>query len=253
MTLKSRILAGETLKAAWAGLGSPDAAEILVRHGWSTIVIDGEHGIGDIEDWVAVARAVEAAGGEAILRVPEADPALFKRVLDRGFRSLLVPLVTTAEEARAIASACRYPPRGVRGYGAPIVRASGYGARRGYALEEAHEELFIAVQCEHTTALDNFAEIAKVDGIDMIFVGPNDLAGSIDRIERLTDPDVQTLLDRAEAEARAADIPIGVIVGAGRDWSDLERRGYRLIIGPSDIGFIIEGARAAAKNAARQG
>jgi len=249
MSLKSRILSGEVLKAVWAGLGSPDAAEILVRYGWKVVIIDGEHGIGGIEQWVAVARAVEAAGGEVILRVPEADPALFKRVLDRGFRSLIVPLVNTADEARAIVAACRYPPRGARGYGAPIVRASGFGARAGYALEEAHEELFLAVQCEHAEAVENLPEIAAVGGIDMIFVGPNDLAGSIDQLERLTDPRVQSLLDRAEDAARQAAVPLGTIVSAGRDWAELTRRGYRLVAGPTDVGLIIKGARAAADEA----
>ena len=65
--LKQRIAAGEQVAAAWLELGNPDIAEIMVRHGWTTLVIDGEHGVGDLDDWVAVARAVEAAGGEVVL------------------------------------------------------------------------------------------------------------------------------------------------------------------------------------------
>ncbi len=143
--LKARLAAGETIKAAWAELGSPDAAEIMVRHGWNTIIIDGEHGIGDLEIWVAIARAIEAAGGEVILRVPEGSDALLKRVLDRGFRSIIVPMVNSAQEAARIAAACRYPPLGRRGYAAPVVRGSGFGSVPGYALHAAFQRVEQAV------------------------------------------------------------------------------------------------------------
>ena len=99
--LKARLAAGETIKAAWVELGSPDVAEIMVRHGWDVIVIDGEHGIGDIETWVSTARAIEAAGGQVILRVPDGSDTMLKRVLDRGFRSIIVPMVNSAADAAA--------------------------------------------------------------------------------------------------------------------------------------------------------
>jgi 2-keto-3-deoxy-L-rhamnonate aldolase RhmA len=134
-SLKSRMLNGEFVSAAWAELGSPDIAEIMVHHGWKTILIDGEHGIGDLETWVAISRAVKAAGGESILRVPDGSDTTLKRVLDRGFHSLVVPMVNSADQARAIAQACRYPGLGTRGYAAPIVRASDFGARPDYAVK----------------------------------------------------------------------------------------------------------------------
>lgn len=244
--LKQRLKAGEFVAAAWVELGNADVAEALVRNGWSVIVIDGEHGVGDIEDWVAVARAVECAGGEVVLRVPAGDETLLKRVLDRGFRSILVPQVSTADAARTIASACRYPPIGHRGYAAPIVRASGYGARPGYALTESHEELLLMVQCEHVEAVENLAEIAAVPGIDMIFVGPNDLAGSIAHLERMTEPEPQALLARIEAFANASGTLLGTICGAGRDWARLRDLGYRFVIGPNDVSLVVNGARSAA-------
>lgn len=244
--LKARIAAGEHVTAAWAELGSPDNAEILVRHGWPVIVIDGEHGIGSLEDWVAIARAVEAAGGEPVLRVPDGSDTVLKRVLDRGFRSLIVPQVNTAAQAAAIAASCRYPGMGRRGYAAPIVRASGFGQRPGYARHEANDEVFVMVQCEHVEAVDNLAAIAAVPGIDLIFVGPNDLAGSIDRLERMLEPEPQALLARIEAGAKAAGKPLGTITGAGRGWADLKRLGYSFVIGPNDVSLLCAGARAAA-------
>ena len=125
--LKTRMAKGGMVSAAWAELGSPDVAEILVRHGWDTIVIDGEHGIGDVETWVAVARAIQSAGGEVILRLPDGADTTIKRAIDRGFRSFIVPMVNSAEQARAIVASFLYPPRGRRGYAAPILRCSDWG------------------------------------------------------------------------------------------------------------------------------
>lgn len=244
--LKQRISAGEQVAAAWVELGNPDIAEIMVHHGWSTIVIDGEHGVGDLDDWVAVARAAEGAGADVVLRVPDGSDTMLKRVLDRGFRSLIVPMVNTADQARQIVSACRYPGAGRRGYAAPIVRASDWGARPGYAREEANDEILLMLQCEHIEAVENLPEIAAVDGVDLIFIGPNDLAGSIDHLERMLEPAPQDLLRRIEAGAAAAGKPLATILGAGRGWAELRALDYRFMIGPNDISLLIAGARGAA-------
>jgi 2-keto-3-deoxy-L-rhamnonate aldolase RhmA len=243
--IKKRILAGETVTAAWSEMGSPDNAEAMAMNGWPVIVIDGEHGIGGIEEAVHVARAVEAAGGEVVMRVPDGSETTLKRVLDRGIRSLIVPQVNTPEYARAIAEFCTYPSRGRRGYAAPILRASRYGARADYAAN-AHDELLLMVQIEHHEAVDNLAAIAAVPGIDVLFVGPNDLAASIGKMERMLEPEPQGLLKRIEDGAAAAGKPLGTIVGAGRDFADLARLGYRFIIGPNDVSLIVNGARQAA-------
>ncbi|MDH3262735.1 MAG: aldolase/citrate lyase family protein [Paracoccaceae bacterium] len=246
-SLKARLTAGDFVTAAWAELGNPDVAEILVRHGWKVIVIDGEHGTGALEDWVAVARAVEAAGGEVILRVPEASDALFKRVLDRGFRSLIVPLVNSVEDARAVARACRYPPRGTRGYAAPIVRASGFGARPGYAREESHQELLLFVQCESAAAVAALPEIAGVEGIDGIFLGPNDLSASLGHLERMDHADTRAAIAEVEAKAAAAGTILATITGPCGGWAELRAKGYGLAVGPNDISLLQQSARTAAE------
>lgn len=244
--LKQRLAAGEQVAAAWVELGNPDIAEIMVRHGWDTLVIDGEHGVGDLDDWVAVARAAEAAGGDVVLRVPDGSETMLKRVLDRGFRSLIVPMVNTPEQAQAIVAACRYPGAGRRGYAAPIVRASHWGSRTNYALAEANDEILLMLQCEHVEAVENLPRIAAIDGVDLIFIGPNDLAGSIDHLERMSEPAPQDLLRRIEAGAAAAGKPLATILGAGRSWRELRDLGYRFMVGPNDISLLISAARAAA-------
>ena len=245
--LKARLMAGDTIKAAWVELGSPDVAEIMVRHGWDVIVIDGEHGIGDLETWVSVARAVEAAGGEVILRVPDGSDTMLKRVLDRGFRSIIVPMVNSAADAAAIAASCRYPTLGRRGYAAPILRASRFGTVAGYATSEAASELLLIVQCEHADAVADIKALAGVDGVDMVFIGPNDLAGSMGLLEQLEAPALNAAFAQVEKAVTASGKKLGTITGpAGRGWADLTAKGYGLIVGPNDISFLIEGARAAA-------
>lgn len=252
--LKARLAAGETVRAAWAELGSPDVAEIMVRHGWDVIVIDGEHGIGDIETWVGVARAVEAAGGEVVLRVPDGSDSMLKRVLDRGFRSIIVPMVNSAGDAREIAAACRYPVLGRRGYAAPVLRASRYGTVAGYATAEAAAELLLIVQCEHADAVQGIEALAATDGVDMVFIGPNDLAGSMGLLEQLEAPALHEAFARVEAAVAKSGKWLGTITGpAGRGWSDLAGKGYGLVVGPNDVSFVIEGARAAALAARGQG
>ena len=240
--LKQWIAEGKFVPAIWAELASPITAEAAVYAGWPAVIIDNEHGPANLEQAVHILRAVEAAGGEAVLRAPEMDPTYLKLALDRGFRSIMAPMINDAAAAQAFAAACRYPPLGKRGYAAPITRSSRYGADAGYA-HSAHEELFLMAQIETPEAIANAAAIAAVDGIDMLFVGPNDLAAIMGHLERMDAPEVVQALDSLEAAARAAGAPLGSVLRPGCDVKALRERGYQLIGSASDIGLFVEGAR----------
>ncbi|EBA06904.1 HpcH/HpaI aldolase family protein [Sagittula stellata] len=248
--LKSRLLDGEFITAAWAELGCPDIAEILVRHGWPVVLIDGEHGIGDLETWVSVARAVEAAGGEVILRVPDGTDTVLKKVLDRGFRSLVVPMVNTVEQARQIARSCHYPVRGTggigRGYAAPIVRGSDYGTRPDYALRTANEDVLVFVQCETPESVSAIAEIAGVDGIDGVFLGPNDLAATLGHIEDMDHATPQAAYAEVEAKVLGAGKLLATVPGGGRNFAILRQKGFGLVAGVNEVSLLVDGIRAAA-------
>lgn len=235
---------GETVSGMWLSTGSPDLAEAAVRLGWPLLIVDNEHGIADLTQAVAIHRAALCAGGDVILRVPSAEAVHLKLVLDRGFRSIMAPMINTAAEAKAFVDACRYPPRGRRGYAAPIVRASGYGTRPDYA-GTSHEDLLLIAQIEHIDAVDHIAEIAAVDGIDALFLGPNDLAGSMGFLERLDHPDMMAVYERVERDVLASGKWLGSIVRPGRSPRQLHELGCRIIAGPSDIGVFLQGARAA--------
>ncbi|WP_353472429.1 aldolase/citrate lyase family protein [Salipiger sp. H15] len=251
--LKARLKAGETVTAAWFELGSPEVAELLVYSGWDVLVIDCEHGSAGLEAGLNLLRAVEGAGGEAVIRVPDASEATLKRALDRGARSIMVPMVHSAALAREIASYCLYAPRGRRGYAAPIVRATNWGNLPGYAAA-AHEELLLMVQVEHVDTVGEISEIAKVEGIDMAFVGPNDFAASMNLLEQTEHPEVRARIAEAETAALAGGLLLGTITGVagpGRSYSDLRSAGYRFIVGPNDVGLLAGAARAAKAQAAK--
>lgn len=240
-SLKKRILDGKTVTACWIDSGSPEVADIIVNAGWDVVVIDCEHGAAPLEEGLGMIRAVQAAGGEAIVRVPDGSDTTLKRALDRGARSIIVPMVNTVEQARSIASSCLYPPFGGRGYAAPIVRASHYGRWTDYA-RTAHDDLFLMVQCEHIDAVPHVAEIGAIDGIDMVFVGPNDLAGSMGLLEQLEHADLLKAKEQVEAAARTSGVKLATILGGGRNYTQLRDAGYSLIVGPADVGMIFAAA-----------
>ena len=249
--LKTRLLRGDFVTAAWAELGSPDSAEILVRYGWPVVLIDGEHGIGDLETWVAIARSVEAAGGEVILRVPDGSDTVLKKVLDRGFRTLVVPMVNTGAQAQAVARSCRYPVRGVaatgRGYAAPIVRGSGFGVQADYAAGRAADDLLLFVQCETPQGVAALPDICSVDGVDGVFLGPNDLAATMGHLEQMDHPAVQAAFADVEAQVKASGKLLATVPGGGRGWADLRARGYGLVAGVNDVSLLASAALAEAQ------
>lgn len=234
---------GGKLQAVWLFSSDCDSAEILARAGYPVVIIDNEHGVGDLSTLPHLARAVKIGGAEPMLRIASHDPNLLKRVLDAGLRSLMIPQVETPEEAAAIVAACRYPPKGRRGYAAAAVRASGFGTRHAYG-EHAVEELFIAVQIESAKGVANAKAIASVDGIDMIFVGPNDLAGNLGCFERLDDAKVHEAIDSVTQAVKSAGKSLGIIPYGSRGAGDLAKRGYALIATAADSLMLRDAAFA---------
>ena len=156
----------------------------------------------------------------------------------------MIPSVETAAAARAAVAACRYPPDGLRGYAAGVVRASTFGLEPGY-LAKANGNLLLVLQIESAAAVENAAEICAVEGVDVVFIGVNDLGGSIGRLEQLDHPDVRSLVRRAEEVILASGKPMGTVPSAEASWQELFARGYRMVVGPHDVILLREAARAA--------
>ncbi|MEN0129874.1 MAG: HpcH/HpaI aldolase/citrate lyase family protein [Brevundimonas sp.] len=189
--------------------GSALVAEICAGSGLDWLLIDMEHGPNGLESVLAQLQAVAAYPITPVVRVPTNDPVTISQVLDLGAQNLLVPMISSAEEARAAVRAVRYPPHGRRGVGSALARSARWNRVDRYLLEaDAHVALF--VQVETVAGVDAAAEIAAVDGVDGVLVGPSDLAASMGLLGQQTHPDVVAAVMRVFEAARHADVPVGV-------------------------------------------
>ncbi|MCB8876861.1 HpcH/HpaI aldolase family protein [Acidisoma silvae] len=239
-SLKRKLAEDRPLFGVWLETGSAVVAEIIGHLGFDFMILDLEHGQGDLQDAIAVLRAAQLMQTPCIVRVPSTDPVFLKRILDSGFNSIMVPSVESVEEAEMVVAACRYPPAGRRGYAAGIVRASGYGASADY-MARANDELLLILQIESANAVSKTAQICAVDGVDVPFLGVNDMAGSIGLLEQLARPEVRSLVADFEAAAATSGKPLGTVPSAGATPQDLVLAGYKLIAATSDISLLRDG------------
>jgi 2-keto-3-deoxy-L-rhamnonate aldolase RhmA len=237
-------LRARPLLASFVGIGHPAVAEIMAWRGFRLLCIDGEHsafGPAAVEELI---RAGGAAGARTLVRVPGIGPAI-GHALDSGADGIIVPRVASAGEARQAVDAVRYPPAGQRGAG--IGRAAKYGQDLGGLLARANDDVLLVVQVETRAGVEAAREIAAVDGVDVIFVGPGDLAVSLG-CEIGSDPHraaVAAIIDAGLAAGRLVGI-FCLTPDQIPQWAD---RGVRLFIVGSDLGFL-GGAAADAAAAA---
>ncbi|KAF6136215.1 hypothetical protein GIB67_036893 [Kingdonia uniflora] len=177
-TLKTRLAQGETLYGLFLLSFSPTLAEIAGLAGYDFVVVDMEHGYGGISDALSCLHALAATATPAILRVPESSATWAKKALDLGPQGIMFPMIDNAKLAKKAVSYCRFPPSGVRGSAHTVVRASNYGLNNGY-LSNYEEELLIMCQVESEEGVKKIEEIAVVDGVDCIQMGPLDLSASL--------------------------------------------------------------------------
>lgn len=201
--------ASRPLAGMWVCSGSPLVAEICAGGGLDWLLLDMEHAANGVESILAQLQAVAAYTSTPVVRIPTADVVIIKQVLDIGAQNLLVPMVSSAEHARAVIEAVRYSPRGVRGVGSALSRSARWNRVTDY-LAEADAHTSITVQIETAAAVEAAAEIAAVDGVDAIFVGPSDLAASMGLLGQQTHPDVVAAVVRTFEAAHAAATPVGV-------------------------------------------
>ena len=196
----------------WLAMGTGYAAEIAATAGFNWLLIDGEHAPNDLLSIDAQLSALSGHDVSPIVRVPHTDPALIKQVLDLGAQTLLCPMVNSADEARAIVSAMRYPPRGIRGVGHMLGRASRFNGIPDY-LETVENQLCLIVQAESVTAIENLEEICAVDGVDGVFIGPADLCADMGLLPEITHPKVRAAVRDGLSRIRATGKAAGIIDG----------------------------------------
>lgn len=224
----------------WSSLCSPVGAEIVASSGFDWIMFDTEHSPIEISGLPSLLRATEGGTAHAVVRPAWNDPVAIKRILDIGAQTLLVPFVQNAEEAKAAVAATRYPPLGVRGV-AGLTRATRYGRIKDYAARAA-ENLCVLVQVETVEALGRLEDIAAVDGVDGVFIGPSDLSASMGHLGNAGHADVQKELSTAVQRIRQAGRPAGILASKREDALCYLGWGYRFVAAGVDVGMLATAA-----------
>lgn len=195
----------------WTTLSIAFAVEVVADAGYDWLLLDTEHSPADVLTVLAQLQALSGYPVHAVVRPASNDQVLIKRYLDVGVRTLLIPHVQSAQDAKAAVSAMRYPPRGVRGVSA-LTRATRFGRIDDY-FERIDEEVCLLVQVETEEGIDRIEEIAAVEGIDGVFVGPADLAASMGLLGQPSHPRVMNAVFEALKRIDAAGKPAGILSG----------------------------------------
>lgn len=209
-TFKQRLQSGEAQIGLWLGLADPYCAELAANAGFDWLLIDGEHAPNDLRSLLGQLQAVAPYPVQPIIRPVLGDTALIKQLLDIGAQTLLVPMVDSAEQARELVRAMRYPPFGVRGVGSALARASRWNSIPGY-LDEADAQMCLLVQVENLEGLANLDAIAAVDGVDGVFIGPADLSAAMGQRGNPGHPEVQAAIEDAIARIQRAGKAAGIL------------------------------------------
>jgi 4-hydroxy-2-oxoheptanedioate aldolase len=247
MTLRDAIAAADRpLAGMWVCSGSPLVAEICAGGGLDWLLIDMEHAPNGLESVLAHLQAVAPYDALPLVRMPGCLPVMVKQVLDLGAQNLLMPMVDTAEQAEASVRAVRYPPRGMRGVGSALARSARWNRVEGY-LADADRYVSLFVQIESAAGVANAAEIAAVDGVDGVFVGPSDLAASMGLIGRQSHPEVVAAVRSAFAAVTAAGKPVGVNAFDPAVADAYLAAGASFVLVGADVAMLARGSEALAR------
>lgn len=225
----------------WISSSSIVAVDALKGLDFDWFVIDTEHAPINPETLAAMVALLADGGPRPLARVGNLDPYLVKQVLDAGAHGILVPLVNTEDQARSAVSFAKYPPDGVRG--AAAAAASRYGTELATYLRAANADTLVGVQIETREALEHVEAIASVEGLDLVFVGPQDLTLSLGLLDDRANPRVVDAMRRVvEAAERHDKIPGTLVVNAQEKARAVEL-GFRFVALASDVRFLLQGAR----------
>jgi len=227
--VKARIKAGETVFGCFVRFPDAGLVEFLALQGWDFFVFDGEHGTVMPEDCEHMTRAAELRDVAPFARVTTNEASTILRYMDTGLQGAHVPWVNSPAEAEAAVKAIKYYPRGVRGLAG--ARAADYGQREplGEYVKKANAETLVTLQIETETAVNQVAEIAAVEDVDVIFLGPSDLSHSLGVPGELNHPKVIEALEHVTETVKQTDRTLGIYVGTVEMAKDWQKRGARYI------------------------
>lgn len=249
MTLKDKLRKGVPTIGTWLTLSHPALAEMAARAGFDWVAVDLEHSSITLRECEDLIRVLDLAGTTPLVRLTANDPDLIKRVMDSGARGIIVPSVSTEEEAQLAVEAVYYPPRGRRGVG--LARAHAYGADFNGYLRRLEKEAVVVAMIENAQGVENAERILGVDGVDAYFLGPYDLSASLGVNGKTSHPKVEKAIAKVRAAAKRAGKPGGLHV-VEPDPAVLKRRlkeGFRFIAYSLETRIYDSSVRAALRAA----
>ena len=241
--LKRKLERRQTALGFWLSLNSRGLTEMAAGAGFDFLLLDAEHSVHDLESIEGHVLAAYHAGNDAelVVRVPSVEPTLVKGLLDAGVRSFMFPFVQTVEEARLAVASTRYPPKGIRGYSG-TTRANRYGRDTSY-LETYDKDICVILQVESPQAVANIPEYAKIDGVDAILIGANDLAANMGHLGDVRHPEVTALFDQAAAAIMATGKAAGFQFFDQPTAQNLINRGFTLAAVGGDMFTLARGTK----------
>lgn len=237
-SFKQGLRARRPQSGLWMSLGSESSIEIASLCGADWLLIDMEHSPNEAMTVMSQLRAA-IDSTRCVVRPPCSDPVVTKRLLDIGARNLMFPMIETAEQAREVVSWTRYPPYGVRGISG-VVRANGYGTDSRY-LDSYTDDIAIIVQVESPEAIRNISEIAAVEGIDSIFIGPGDLMASLGKAGAKEDAEHARLINQGLKSIREAGIAAGILGYGQAKASQYFSDGFDYVAVGADTWMLVTG------------
>jgi 4-hydroxy-2-oxoheptanedioate aldolase len=237
---KVALKAGTPQLGLWLSLMNGYTAELCAPAGFDWFLIDAEHAPQTLENILHQLQAIAPYGVAPVVRPPNRDPDMLKLLLDMGVQSFLIPMVESAGEAEALVRAVRYPPRGTRGVGHVLGRASRWG-RVGDYLKRADDEICLLVQIESKRGADNLETIAAVDGVDGLFLGPADYTASLGHTGDMGHPEMVAAIDATIGRIIATGKPCGTITGGAANTKRLIQRGVCFVAAGVDA-LLLAGA-----------
>ena len=243
--VKEKLKRGEPALGAWLSLPSVPAARIMARLGFDWLVVDMEHSAQNPVLMADMVATIADAGTCApMVRIPANSVEWFKWALDAGAWGVVVPMVNTREEAQRVIEYAKYPPLGNRSIGGAF-GPYGFGITNwpDYA-RAANDETIVTVQIESKQALENLDEILSVPGIDVAFVGPNDLHAQLGLTPSTegAEPEFVEALERIKVEARKHHVAPGIFSGKGEAAAERIRQGFQMISVTTDVSSMIAAA-----------
>jgi 2-keto-3-deoxy-L-rhamnonate aldolase RhmA len=234
---EGKVVIGATVTAA-----NPDVAATLAGAGFDFLWIEMEHSPLTLETVRSMILATRGLKAMPFTRVPVNEPWMAKRALDIGSLGVVFPFTSTRELAEQAVKSCKYPPQGVRGFGAAMA-ASRWGMSGTDYAKFANENVLVVVIIEQKLAIDNIEQIASVPGVDVLFIGVNDLSFSLGVGGKTNDPIVEEAVNKVLAAGKKYNIPVGYPAGNPVEINKRIGQGFRFFQASSDLGMMAAGAR----------